>query len=299
MSDIDTSKSEVISAIKEDAVQKKVKDHPRSEEIIAAIKSEIKTMCETEGLHDKMVIEEFVKAKHLAHGKTGNSNKVNSWTAWAIGLTDQEPDGEFLPKRRAFARAGFPDIDTDFDYERRQEVYDYIIEKYGRPVVGNIGTYGGLKMRSFINRAFKAIDPDGVWQPTRQGKEQWMTETREKSQQIIKSLPPQYGAILKVKGADGEEHAIKTVEDAYTHCKNFRYYIERYPDLLTHSRSLEGLLSVYGCVSADTPVLTANGYVRIDEIPQKNIQVAYIDSKGYTSLRINSIVAKQVKSKLI
>jgi intein/homing endonuclease len=250
MSDIDSSKAEIIAAIKEDIVQQRVNDHPESDKIKAAIKNELKVMCETEGLHGKMVIEEFVKAKHLAHGKVGNENKVNSWTAWAIGLTHKQPDGEFLPKRRAFARAGFPDIDTDFDYERRQEVYDYIIERYGREVVGNIGTYGALKMRSFINRAFKAIDPDGVWQPTRQGKEQWIAETREKSQQIIKSLPPQYGAILKVKGEDGEEHAIKTVEDAYAHCRDFRYYIDQYPDLLTHSRSIEGLLSVYGVHAA-------------------------------------------------
>lgn len=250
MANIDAVRTEIISILRQDEVQDKVNSHPRSNEIKEAIKSEITLMCETEGLNDKMVIEEFVKAFHESTGRAGNENKVNSWTAWALGMTHKEPDGDFLPKRRAFARAGFPDIDTDFDYERRQEVYDYIIDRYGRSNVGNIGTYGGLKMKSFIRRAFKALDADKVWQDTKQGKEQWKTETNQKADQIIKSLPPQYGAILKVKDENGEEHAIKTVEDAYKYCRDFRYYIEQYPDLLHHSRSLEGLLSVYSVHAA-------------------------------------------------
>tara|TARA_B100001778_G_scaffold334967_1_gene349828 strand:+ start:31918 stop:33960 length:2043 start_codon:yes stop_codon:yes gene_type:complete len=244
------AKAEVIAALKEPEVTERINSHPKADEIKQSIKDEVKRMYETEGLHGKMVIEEFVKALHASRGRAGSDNRVNSWTAWAIGMTHKQPEGEFLEKRRAFARAGFPDIDTDFDYERRREVYDYIIERYGRENVGNIGTYGALKMRSFLRKAFKALDPDGVWQPTRQGREQWTAETRDKADQIIKSLPPQYGAVLKVKGEDGEEHAIKTVEDAYKYCRDFRYYIDQYPDLLTHSRSIEGLLSVYGVHAA-------------------------------------------------
>lgn len=277
MSNLDSIKKELLSHI------------DPSDTDINIIYEELKTLESTSGINDKNNLEAFydIYKKMQADGsiKKGNLNKINSLLAFKLGMTSEKPNGEFLPKRRAFARAGFPDIDTDFDYERRQEVYDYIIDKYGRENVGNIGTYGLLKMKSFIRRAFKSIDPDKVWQPTKQAKEQWKTETNQMADQIIKSLPPQYGAILKVKDDDGEEHAIKTVEDAYKYCKDFKYYIEKYPDLLKHSKSLEGLVSVYGCVSGDTPVLTSNGYVRIDQIPN-TAKVAYInhdESVDFTS----------------
>lgn len=250
MAEIKELHKELVDALKQCDVQEKVACHSNAKNIGELIKAEIKKMATTEGLHGKMVLEEFMRAWHLFDGNPGNENKVNSWTAWALDMTTAEPDGDFLPKRRAFARAGFPDIDTDFDYEKRQQVYDYIIERYGRDKVGNIGTYGGLKMKSYIRRAFKALDPHKTWQPTKQGKDQWITDTRETADEIIKSLPPQYGAILKVKGDDGEDHAIKTTEDAYKYCKNFKRYIDKYPELLEHSRALEGLLSTYGVHAA-------------------------------------------------
>tara|TARA_B100000614_G_scaffold262895_1_gene299706 strand:+ start:57177 stop:59156 length:1980 start_codon:yes stop_codon:yes gene_type:complete len=219
------------------------------DENLDKIKEEIDTMASVEGLDGKPILFKFYDV-YKKHGhKTGEENKINSWTAVALGMTSKEPDGEFLPKRRAFARAGFPDIDSDFDYARRQEVYDYIIDKYGRENVGNIGTYGALKMKSFVRRAFRAIDPDNVWQPTPKGKEQWITHSRLKGDEIVKSLPTQFGAVLKVKH-DGEEHAIKTTEDAYRYCRNFASYIDKYPDLLTHSRNIEGLLSTFGVHAA-------------------------------------------------
>lgn len=247
--DAKQAKAEVIENIKKPENMQRIENHAESSKIKEAIKQEISMMAQTEGLNG-YVIEEFLKVIHQFDGNIGSENKINSWTAWALGLTTKEPDGDFLPKRRAFARAGFPDIDTDFDYERRQEVYDYIIDQYGRKNVGNIGTYGALKMKSFIKRAFKAIDPDKIWQDTKVAKEQWKSECNLRADEILKSLPPQYGAKLKVKGDDGQEHVINTVEDAYNHCKGFRYYIEKYPDLLEHSRSLEGLLSIYGVHAA-------------------------------------------------
>jgi DNA polymerase-3 subunit alpha len=50
-------------------------------------------------------------------------------------------------------RPGFPDVDTDFDYERRHEVIDYITEKYGAEQVAQIGTFTTLSTKA----AFKDI----------------------------------------------------------------------------------------------------------------------------------------------
>ena len=43
-----------------------------------------------------------------------------------------------------------PDIDEDFCYERRQEVIDYVVEKYGKDQVAQIVTFGTLAARGVI-----------------------------------------------------------------------------------------------------------------------------------------------------
>lgn len=239
-------------------------------EIIAAIKypeltnkvlEELNVLSKTDGLDNKPLLERFYKIWKSSTDKIGHENKINSWTAYAIGMTIVKPqdDQPFLPKRRVFARAGFPDIDTDFDYARRSEVYRYIIEKYGQEQVGNIGTYAGIKMKSYIRRSVKSLDPTKsffkynpahIIQAYTQGKakinKEWEKEANAKADEIVKSLPHQWGAILKIKDENGVEHDIKTVKDAYEWCPEFAYYMDQYPDILQHSHNIEGLLSVYG-----------------------------------------------------
>jgi DNA polymerase-3 subunit alpha len=213
------------------------------------IQAELAKMETTEGLDGKPILEKFYKLWKDSGGKKGQRNEINSWTAFALGMTEKKPeDGStFLQKRRAFARKGFPDIDSDFDYEHRDDIYKYIIDTYGREHVGNIGTYSGLKMKSFVRRAVKAIDPERTFF---KGFDEWKTATNALGEDILTALPPQYGAFLKVKGPDGQEHAIKTVEDATKWCKNFAFYINKYPAILEHSRNIEGLLSTFGVHAA-------------------------------------------------
>lgn len=217
--------------------------------LLPKVQEELEKMEKTEGLDERPILQKFYNIWKNSKGKVGQRNDINSWTAFALGMTKKEPENSssFLQKRRAFARKGFPDIDSDFDYEHRDEIYKYIIDTYGRDHVGNIGTYSGLKMKSFIRRAVKALDPERTFF---KGFDEWKTSTNNLGDEIIKALPDQYGAFLKVKDKNGDEHAIKTVDDAYKYCKNFAYYINKYPDLLFHSRSIEGLLSIFGVHAA-------------------------------------------------
>ena len=69
-----------------------------------------------------------------------------------------------------------PDIDVDFCYERRQEVIDYVVEKYGKDQVAQIVTFGTLAARGVIRDVGRVMDlpyslcdagrqngPGGVW----------------------------------------------------------------------------------------------------------------------------------------
>ena len=229
----------------------------RSSSEYASLSEEYKKRCEEEvvimqtapGLSADSVLEEFYSIFKKMNGKKGSNNVVNSVVAYCLGITSKLPNlsEEFLPARRIFARAGFPDIDADFEYERRHEVYEYLISKYGRDRVGNIGTYGTLKMKSYITRAVKALDLAGSFHL---GKESYVKNNNLLVREIIDSLPEQRGAFLKVRDDEGEDHVIKNLSDAIEYCEDFSKYLNKYPQISQHSSRIEGLASNYGVHAA-------------------------------------------------
>ena len=249
-------KADILGAINE-RFSDKLSQENRAE-ILSKCATEIDRMAKTEGLDGKNVLDKFHSIWKANKEKQGHENKINSWTAFYLGLTNKKPSGDFLPLRRAFARKGFPDIDSDFDYEFRDDIYRYIIEKYGADNVSNIGTYQSLQLKSLIKRVFKALDPDSLYANTKEGEERWKTECNLKADEIVKSLPKQIGATIKVVGEDNAEHTIKTVEDAYKHCPDFRYYVNKYPGLLHHSKFFRGLVSGFGVHAAGIVISSDN-----------------------------------------
>lgn len=210
---------------------------------------EIEKMNTSPGLSGDSVLEEFIALYKKLAGKNGPRNAVNSCVAYCLEITSCLPklEEDFLPSRRIFARAGFPDIDADFDYERRHEVYEYLIEKYGRERVGNIGTYGTLKMKSYITRVVKALDLANSFHL---GKESYVKNNNLLVREIIDSLPEQKGAFLKVRDDEGEDHVIKNLSDAMAHCDSFGQYMKKYSQISDHSNKIEGLASSYGVHAA-------------------------------------------------
>ena len=51
-----------------------------------------------------------------------------------------------------------PDIDVDFCYERRQEVIDYVVRKYGKDRVVQIVTFGTLAARGVVRDVGRVMD---------------------------------------------------------------------------------------------------------------------------------------------
>jgi len=212
-------------------------------EVLQKVNEELDLMEITEAIGGDSNLENFYQIWQNFKGQVGSSNDVNSWTAYALGLTSMCPTGEFMLPRRAFARAGFPDIDSDFDFFRRGEICQYMIDKYGRDHVGHIGTYGALKLKSAIRRVGKALDIANAYH---KGKEAYVTENEQKVSEIVKSLPMQAGAFIKVKDINKEEQIIDSVEKAYRYCSDFRYYMDKYPELYAHVKNIEGVLSIFG-----------------------------------------------------
>lgn len=93
----------------------------------------------------------FAKQKGIPVGP-GRGSGAGSIVAYCVGITDIDPMKYDLLFERFLnpERVSMPDFDIDFCYERRQEVIDYVVEKYGADHVAQIVTFGTLAARAAI-----------------------------------------------------------------------------------------------------------------------------------------------------
>ncbi len=101
----------------------------------------------------------FAKDKGIAVGP-GRGSAAGSIVAYCLEITDIDPVKYSLVFERFLnpERVSMPDIDVDFCYERRQEVIDYVIEKYGHECVSQIITFGTLAARQAIKDVGRALE---------------------------------------------------------------------------------------------------------------------------------------------
>ena len=82
----------------------------------------------------------------------GRGSGAGSLAAYCVGITNIDPIRYNLLFERFLnpERVSMPDFDVDFCYERRQEVIDYVNEKYGHDHVAQIITFGTMAARAAI-----------------------------------------------------------------------------------------------------------------------------------------------------
>jgi len=90
----------------------------------------------------------------------GRGSAAGSIVAYALKITDIDPIKYGLIFERFLnpERISMPDIDIDFCYERRQEVINYVIEKYGADKVAQIITFGTMKAKAAVRDVGRAIN---------------------------------------------------------------------------------------------------------------------------------------------
>ena len=90
----------------------------------------------------------------------GRGSAVGSIVAYCLGITNIEPTQYNLLFERFLnpERVSMPDIDIDFCFERRQEVIDYVVDKYGKDRVVQIITFGTLAAKGVVRDVGRALD---------------------------------------------------------------------------------------------------------------------------------------------
>ena len=101
----------------------------------------------------------YAKQNGIAVGP-GRGSGAGSIVAYSLAITDIDPIRYNLLFERFLnpERVSMPDIDVDFCYERRQEVIDYVVRKYGKDKVVQIVTFGTLAARAVIRDVGRVLD---------------------------------------------------------------------------------------------------------------------------------------------
>ncbi len=101
----------------------------------------------------------FAKEHGISVGP-GRGSAAGSIVSYCLEITDIDPIKYSLLFERFLnpERVSMPDIDIDFCFERRQEVIDYVVEKYGKDRVVQIVTFGTMAAKGVIRDVGRVMD---------------------------------------------------------------------------------------------------------------------------------------------
>lgn len=109
-----------------------------------------------------LIVWDFIKyaRDHGISVGPGRGSAAGSLVSYTLGITQLDPLRYNLLFERFLnpERVSMPDIDIDFCFERRQEVIDYVVQKYGKDRVVQIVTFGTLAARGVIRDVGRVID---------------------------------------------------------------------------------------------------------------------------------------------
>ena len=132
-----------------------------TEEISDRLEYELNTIKQMGYVDYFLIVHDFInyaKAKKIPVGP-GRGSAAGSIVSYALKITDVDPLKYDLLFERFLnpERVSMPDIDIDFCYERRNEVIDYVIGKYGADRVAQIVTFGTMQSRLAIRDVGRAL----------------------------------------------------------------------------------------------------------------------------------------------
>lgn len=149
-----------LQALCEEGLQRRY--DPVTDELKERLDYELSTIQKMGYVDYFLIVWDFIKYgkdNGIAVGP-GRGSAAGSIVSYCLGITDIDPIRYNLLFERFLnpERISMPDIDVDFCYERRQEVIDYVVRKYGKEKVVQIVTFGTMAARMVIRDVGRALD---------------------------------------------------------------------------------------------------------------------------------------------
>ncbi|MDO4289351.1 MAG: DNA polymerase III subunit alpha [Eubacterium sp.] len=255
------------------------------EERYGALTPEIKERMDYElGVIDDMgfnnyflVVWDFIKyAKdHGIMVGPGRGSAAGSLVAYGLDITTLDPLKYNLLFERFLnpERVTMPDIDCDFCYERRQEVIDYVIRKYGDDHVAQIITFGTMAARGAVRDVGRALDMP-----------------YNAVDKVAKEIPMHPGQNVTIEAAKEENPELKRMSGGDPEVKR----------LLDVAESMEGLARhasthAAGVVISDKPLmeyvpLYRNGDVITTQFPMGLLEDLGLIKMDFLGLRTLTVI---------
>jgi len=216
----------------------------------------------------------FAKDNDILVGP-GRGSAAGSLVAYLLRITNLDPIKYDLLFERFLnpERNALPDVDTDFDYERRHEVIDYITQKYGADQVAQIGTFTTLSTKAAFKDIGRGLGID-----------------HNLINEMNKLIPAKFGKVY-------------SIEESLAEVPQLREYQQRYPQLFELGQKVEKLprsSSIHACgilitpdpvfkaapimrgkngetvTQYEGPTLEKLGYIKFDFLGLKNLSVINI-----------------------
>ncbi|MEG1810112.1 MAG: DNA polymerase III subunit alpha [Clostridia bacterium] len=151
--------NEYIKRLCEDGLRNKIPD--ADEAAWQRLHYEIEVIIQMGFVDYFLIVWDFVDFAHRKgiYVGPGRGSGAGSLVAYALDITDINPIKYDLIFERFLnpERISMPDFDIDFCIERRQEVIDYVIEKYGADHVAQIITFGSMAAKAVIRDVGRAL----------------------------------------------------------------------------------------------------------------------------------------------
>ena len=133
-----------------------------SEELTQRLEYELDTIRDMGYVDYFLIVWDFIKYakdRGIAVGP-GRGSAAGSIVSYCLGITTIDPLRYQLLFERFLnpERVSMPDIDVDFCFERRQEVIDYVVKKYGEECVVQIVTFGTMAARNALRDVGRVLD---------------------------------------------------------------------------------------------------------------------------------------------
>jgi len=128
--------------------------NPVTEELEERLSYELDTISNMGFVDYFLIVWDFIRyaRDHGISVGPGRGSAAGSLVSYTLGITRLDPIKYSLLFERFLnpERVSMPDIDIDFCFERRQEVIDYVVEKYGKDRVVQIVTFGTMAARNVL-----------------------------------------------------------------------------------------------------------------------------------------------------
>ncbi|ABR36959.1 DNA polymerase III subunit alpha [Clostridium beijerinckii] len=143
-------------------IEEVVANYEEAKEYVDRLEYELQVIKQMGYIDYFLIVWDFVRFSYESGIPTGpgRGSAAGSIVAYTLGITKIDPIKYSLIFERFLnpERVSMPDIDSDFCYERRQEVIDYVVEKYGASNVSQIITFGTMAARLCIRDVGRAMN---------------------------------------------------------------------------------------------------------------------------------------------